>query len=248
MLHFLGLLRAWLIIDPLIVLSTALFGTWSIILSFFDRDGRRQHRTARAWGRSLLLIAGVRVQVEGGENLAPGQNYVLAANHLSYMDIPALLPHIPAEFRFMAKRSLWKTPFLGHHLEKAGHLPVDFENPRNSLKSMKEAAQTVAQRRISVLVFPEGGRSPGALRPFREGVAYIAIRARVPVVPIGIVGTREVVPMGSFHVRPGKVCIQIGPPIPTVGLAMHDRAAFTEQLFERVSSLMEQAWRQRAEM
>lgn len=248
MRYLLSLLRAWLIIDPLIVLSTALFGTWSIILSFFDRGGRRQHRTARAWGRSLLLVGGVRVRVEGAENLAPGQNYVLAANHLSYMDIPALLPHIPVEFRFMAKRSLWKTPFLGHHLEKAGHLPVDFDSPKNSLKTMREAALTVAQRKTSVLVFPEGGRSPGALRPFKEGVAYIAIRAGVPVVPIGIVGTREVVPMGSFHVRPGKVCIRIGSPIPTAGLVMHDRGAFTGQLFERVSCLMEQAWRDQAAM
>src|ERR1700689_3718433 len=90
-------------VDPLIILSTILCGLVSIGLSFFDKNGNRMLAVARFWARSLLRIARVRVTVEGAEHLAPNTTYVFAGNHLSYMDTPVLLTHIPVPFRFMAK-------------------------------------------------------------------------------------------------------------------------------------------------
>src|ERR1700690_233415 len=107
----LSAIRAILILDPLILLATALMGTISAVASFFDSSGRTQHRVARAWARMLLGIAGARVRVEGPQPLAPGSSYVIVANHLSFMDIPAILAHLPVEIRFLAKRSLFKAPF-----------------------------------------------------------------------------------------------------------------------------------------
>jgi 1-acyl-sn-glycerol-3-phosphate acyltransferase len=232
-----SLLWAALIRDPLIVLATVAMGTISLLTSLFDASGRAQHRVARVWGRMLLRIAGTRVRVEGLENIVPDGSYIFVSNHLSYMDTPLAIAHIPAQFRFLAKKSLFKVPFIGFHLQRAGHIPVAREDARASLRTMTEAARIVRERNVSLLVFPEGGRSPDKMREFKEGAAYIAIKAGVPAVPVGIVGTREVLPMDSLLVKPGQVTLRIGVPIPTAGLGGHDHRALTGQLRERVLEL-----------
>jgi 1-acyl-sn-glycerol-3-phosphate acyltransferase len=191
----------------------------------------------------VVRFAGARVRVEGLEHLVPGSSYVIVANHLSFMDIPVILAYLPVEIRFLAKRSLFKAPFIGYHLRRAGHLPVEREDVRASLKTMADAAQMIRSRGISVLIFPEGGRSPHAMREFREGAAYIAIKAGAPVVPVGLDGTRQILPMGSIHVEPGEVVLRIGQPIPTAGLKIRDRNALTEELRQRVTGLAGTAYR-----
>jgi len=239
----LSAIRAILILDPLILLATALMGTVSLMVSFFDSSRRTQHRVPRSWARMLLRIAGARVRGEGLERIAPGSSYVIVANHLSFMDIPVILAHMPVEIRFLAKRSLFKVPFIGYHLRRAGHLPVEREDVRASLKTMAEAAQMIRNRGISVLIFPEGGRSPHEMREFREGAAYIAIKAGAPAVPVGLDGTRQILAMGSLHMKPGGVVLRIGEPIRTDGLKIHDRHALTEELRRRVAELAGAAYR-----
>ncbi len=232
-------LRSLLFSTPLIVASTIVLGTMSLLASFFDRTGNTQHRLARVWGRILLAVSFIRVRCEALENLDPSATYVFVANHSSYMDIPALLTCLPYQFRFFAKKGLYKIPFLGTHLRRAGHLPVDRSSARNSLKSMTEGARIIAQRRVSVLLFPEGGRSPKGLRQFKEGAAYIAIKAGVPVVPIAIVGMRRLLPQGSIHLRSGIATIRIGEPIETGGFTVSDRAELNQRLYSEISRLLE---------
>jgi 1-acyl-sn-glycerol-3-phosphate acyltransferase len=223
-------LWSMIFVDPLIILSTIVFGLYSVAASFFDKSGRVMFATARAWARSLLRIARVRVTVEGLEHLDPHGIYVFAGNHLSYMDTPVLLSHLPLDFRFMAKRGLFQIPLLGTHLIQAGHIPVSLEEPRAALKTLSHAAAAIRQLHRSVLIFPEGGRSmDGVLQPFKEGAAYVAIKAGVPLVPVALVGTREVLAMGSatFHAMP--VTLRFGPPISTASLTLRDREAVTEQ-------------------
>ncbi len=213
-------------------------GTCSLIASAFDSSGNFPHRIARGWSRILLFVGGVRVQVDGIEKVSPEESCVIASNHLSLMDTPLVMAHIPLQFRFLAKTSLFKIPFIGHHLHRAGHIPIPREDARGSLKAMSEAARLIRERGVSALVFPEGGRSTGTLKEFKEGAAYIAIKAGVPVVPVAIQGTREVLPMGSVHVRPGKVRLRITDPIPTKDLTLRDREQLTQELRARISELM----------
>ncbi len=232
-------LRSLLFSTPLIVLATIVMGTLSILASLFDRTGNSQHRLARVWGRILLAVSFIRVRPEGLENLDPSATYVFVANHASYMDIPALLTCLPFQFRFFAKKGLYKIPFLGTHLRRAGHIPVDRSSARNSLKSMTEGARIIAARHVSVLLFPEGGRSPAGLRAFKEGAAYIAIKARVPAVPIAIVGMRRLLPQGSIHLRSGVATVRIGEPIATGGYTVSDRAELNQRLYAEISRLLE---------
>jgi 1-acyl-sn-glycerol-3-phosphate acyltransferase len=228
-------LRAVLFTAPLIILSTIFFGVISVAISFFDKTGDRQIRVARAWARSLLLVSGIRVTVEGLEYIRSDGSYVLASNHASYMDTPVVMASIPVQFRFLAKRGLFQIPLLGTHLGQAGHIPVPREDPRASVRTMQLAAETIVRRRISMLIFPEGGRSlDGVLQPFKEGAAYIAIRAGAPIVPLVLIGTHDVLPMHSSIVRPGRVALRILPPIATADLTLKDRGRLTEQLHELI--------------
>jgi 1-acyl-sn-glycerol-3-phosphate acyltransferase len=224
-------LRGAFFADPLIVLATILFGSLSLIVSFFDKTGSVQIRVARAWARSLLAVSGVRVRVHGLERISPGGSYVFVSNHLSYMDTPVMLAHIPVQFRFLAKRGLFQIPFLGQHLSRAGHIPVPREDPRAAVKTMQRAAEAIQQKKTSLLIFPEGGRShDGQLRQFKEGAAYIAIRAGVPIVPVAIIGTREVLPFGSGVVKSGVVELHILQPVETRSIALKERGQLTDRL------------------
>ncbi|HTT60735.1 MAG TPA: lysophospholipid acyltransferase family protein [Bryobacteraceae bacterium] len=234
---FLSRLRAYLLIDPLVVMATLVLGLASMLASTFDKRGRTQHAIARLWARTLLAVCGVRLRIEGLEKLQKNTAYVLVANHSSYIDTPVVLL-LPLQIRFFAKRGLFKIPLLGGHLRRAGHLPVVRENPRASLKSLTEGARLVRERGVSVILFPEGGRSPHGLREFKEGAAYLAIKAGVPVVPIGITGTRQVLPMGTVHVRPHPVTIRIGDPIATAGLKLDARGPLSQTLRCKVAELI----------
>lgn len=222
----------------MIIVLTVFFGTLSLIASLFDPSGRAQHKVAQIWARWLLAGAGIRAKVEGLENIKPGGSYVFAANHLSYIDTPLVIGFIPTQFRFLAKQGLWKVPFIGYHLQRAGHIPVPREDPRASLRTMAEAGRIIRERNVSVLIFPEGGRSPGEMEQFKEGAAYIAIKAGVPIVPVAIVGTREVLSMDTVLVRSGSVALRIGEPIATEGLNVHCRGELTAELRRRIVDLV----------
>jgi 1-acyl-sn-glycerol-3-phosphate acyltransferase len=230
-------LRALLFSAPAIVLATIVMASISLTCSLWDRAGVAQHRVARAWASMLLSLGFVHCEVHGIEKLDPRCSYVLVANHASYMDTPAVLSCVPLQFRFFAKKGLFSIPFMGWHLRRAGHLPVVRDDPRASIKAMSEGARMLAENGISLLLFPEGGRSKTGMRPFKEGAAYIAIRAGVPAVPIGLVSTRHVLPMHSALIRPGTVKIFVGDPIPTAGMKAQDRSRLNAMLQDRVAQM-----------
>lgn len=228
-------LRSGLIFAPLYGLATAGYGLVSMACSRFDATGARQHRVAQAWARMLLRLGGIRVEVEGLENLTPGPQ-VIICNHLSYMDVPVLFAVLPLQFRILAKQGLFKIPFLGGHLRRAQHLPVDQSNVRASMRSLHQAAAAVAAG-LPLFIFPEAGRSfSGAMQPFVPGAFFIAIQAQVPIVPIVLIGTYEILRPTTAHLRPGRARLLIGPPIPTTGLTRHDAPALAQQLHDQMAA------------
>jgi 1-acyl-sn-glycerol-3-phosphate acyltransferase len=234
-------IRSLFFTTPLILLATIVMGTLSMLASLFDGSGNSQHWLACVWARMLLAASLIRVRVEGLEKLDPKGSYVFVSNHSSLMDIPAILATLPNQFRFFAKLGLYSIPFLGTHLKRAGHLPVDRSNARNSLKSMSAGAKLITEGKISVLLFPEGGRAPEGLREFKEGAAYIAIKAGVPVVPLALAGMRKLLPMGSVHVRSGTVVLRVGDPISTENMKLGDRMELTLKLYSDIRHMLQSA-------
>ena len=186
----------------------------------------------------MLWHCGVKLEVEGAAKIAPGGSFVFVANHRSYLDSPIVLRGVMAQFRFLAANAIFYWPLIGFHLRRSGHLPVHYENPRASLKSMAAAARVIQQRGISILVFPEAGRTRGELEPFKDGAAYIAIKAGVPAVPVGILGSLEALPTGAVLIRPGVVKVRIGEPVPTLDMTLGDRTRLTQLLWVRVAELI----------
>ena len=156
--NFLSQLRAYLIYDPLIWSYTVILGTLSLLSSFFDSSGSVQHGFARLWARMILGTIGAQVTVEGLEKIDISKAHVYVVNHLSALDIPVLYASLPFQFRILAKRELFRYPFMGWHLRRSGQIPVVLDNPKASIRSLQMAVNAV-KHNMSLLVFPEGGRS-----------------------------------------------------------------------------------------
>ena len=226
-------------VAPLFILSTVVCGCISLVVMWFDPTGDTACRLGRIWSGSLCWFAGAKVEVEGLEKLNPRQNYIFCPNHLSYMDTPVILTNIKWNFRFLAKEELFEIPLMGTHLKQAGHVAVPLDDPRGSIKTLSKAAVNVQERGISLLIFPEGGRSEdGTLQEFKDGAAYLAIKAQVPVVPIALIGTREVLAMHSpvFHRHAVRLCV--GEPIPTAGLTIRDRETVTQAMKKQIEKML----------
>src|SRR5580704_14579829 len=233
-----AVLWSWIYVIPLIILSTACFGVVSFAISLFDRTPPRQLRVARAWARSLLRITGVKVTVEGLDRIQPGGNYVFVSNHVSYMDIPVVLANIPEQFLFLAKDGLFKIPLLGTHLKTAGHVLVPREDPRSAIRTLQHTAALLHDGR-STLVFPEGGRTAtGELQEFKDGAAFLAIRAQIPVVPLAMLGMRKILPIHALTFHRGNVTLRIGEPISTTGMTTHQRAELTALTRQKIARML----------
>jgi 1-acyl-sn-glycerol-3-phosphate acyltransferase len=217
--------RSLLITAPLIFLYTAIMGSLSVASSLIDSRGRVQHACSRIWARMILWTARVRVSVRGIENVKPDRPYVLCVNHQSHMDIPVVLAAFPFQFRFAAKKELFRYPFLGWHLRRSGHVPIDRENPRAAVKSLREAAETI-KHGTSILIFPEGGTSlDGSIRPFKGGGFLLATMSNADIVPVTIRGSRAILVPKTYHLHGGTVEIMIGEAIPSGGVSATELAS-----------------------
>jgi 1-acyl-sn-glycerol-3-phosphate acyltransferase len=220
-----------------VYLYTGIFGVAALVCSLFDRDGGMQHRIARLWARSCLKTVGIRVEVRGRERLQFPEAAVYAVNHLSAIDIPVLYAQLPGQFRIMAKKDLFRYPFLGWYLKRSGQIPIVLGDAHASLRSLNRGGDAL-RRGMPLVVFPEGGRSAsGQLQEFMGGAFYVAIRAQAPVVPVAIVGSFELLPMNSFHALPGVVGLNFGDPIPTTGMRPRDMDKLSAQVRQAIVGL-----------
>lgn len=215
---------------PLFFAGTAFFGTLSLTASLFEKNGRIQHRIAQVWAAASMRIALSPVTVVGEENLRRYPVAVYASNHLSYMDTPVLFSTLPFQFRILARQSLWKVPFIGWHLNRSGQIPVKTESRMTSISSLRPGVKAL-KGGMPLIVFPEGGRSrDGRLSAFMNGPAFMAIHARVPLVPMAIVGTYELLPMHTRHFYPQQVKLIVGEPIDTSSYTGKQVEELTERL------------------
>ena len=226
----------YLLLLPLIALSTTFFGCISLIVGIWDKSGRQQHFIANIWARTLLLISLSPVSLFGKEKLHEHETAVYASNHLSYYDTPVLFAKLPFQFRILAKQELWRVPFIGWYLNRSGQVPVDQSSARNAVASLNRGVATL-KHGLPLVIFPEGGRTAtGTTQPFVSGAAWMAIKAQVPLVPITLIGTYELLPIHIYHLNPRPITVIIGDPIPTTGLTTRDADALTKRLFETITN------------
>ena len=229
--------RTNLIQAPLFAVFTGAFGTLSLLVSLVDRKGNVQHRIARVWARALVWASGSKLEVSGAENLLRHPVAVYASNHTSYMDTPVIFAALPFQFRILARKELWRIPFIGWYLGRSGQIGIDTANPRATVSSLGAGAKALRSG-MPLFVFPEGGRtSDGALRPFLSGAAYLAIRAQVPLVPIALDGVYDLLPMHTRHFYPRELALVAGAPIETKGMTLRQADELTGQLRTAIEEL-----------
>src|SRR5580692_4685131 len=216
---------------PLFFFFTGVFGCMSLAASCLEEDGRWQHIIARRWARISLRIAGAPVTVIGRENLVPVAVYT--SNHTSFMDTPLVFSSLPFQFRILAKQSLWKWPFIGWHLNRSGQIPVDEDGSAGLNRAIR-----ALKAGMPLFIFPEGGRTKdGQMQTFMRGPAYIAIRARIPLVPMALIGTYELLPIHTHHFRPRPVKLVIGRPIDPSGFTIRQADELTARLRSEILDL-----------
>jgi 1-acyl-sn-glycerol-3-phosphate acyltransferase len=215
---------------PLFFLSTGFFGCLSLLASCVEKNGRMQHAIARRWASTVLWIAGARVTVIGREHLVPLAIYT--SNHTSFMDTPLVFSSLPFQFRILAKQSLWKWPFIGWHLNRSGQIAVDEESGGGSIAGLNRAIR-VLKGGMPLFIFPEDG----GMQAFMKGPAYMSIRARVPLVPMALIGTYELLPIHTHHFRPRPVKLVIGKSIDPAGYTIRQTDELTARLQREISLL-----------
>lgn len=222
-----------------IVLATLILGSLTLLVYPFDRKGRIGHRFAQWWGRIALLANRVHVRVEGLEKINGKGPFIFMSNHQGSYDIFALLGYLPFHFKWLAKKELFSIPFFGWTMSAAGYISLDRQGTRETVEAMNQAAQKIREG-MSVVIFPEGSRSPdGAIQPFKKGGFTLAMKSKVPIVPISIAGSREIMPKDRLTACPGEIRIRIGEPIETAAYSMKDRNVLMGQVDEIIKKNFE---------
>ncbi len=227
-------------------LSTAFWATVSVITSLFSGSGRLQHFCMKRWSKDNLWLSRARVQIEGLDNIDYEQPQLFVANHSGLHDILSLAAHLPIQFRWIAKKSLFKVPFMGWHMSRSGYIPIDRENPREAAKSIIEAAQVI-RGGVNAIAFPEGTRSrTGDLGQFRSGAFALALKTGVPLVPITLEGSYRVIMPKTLQVNPGAVIrIKIDKPIDLSAYGRTGKHRLMEDIFGIMNRNLEELRSQR---
>jgi len=231
-------LRSYLIIDPLIWLYTLVLGVLALPGGFLDRSGRRLHWFSYAWSWLIMKTIFSPVTVTGLDKIDISKPHVYAANHASALDIPVLYVNLPFQFRIAFKKELLSYPVVGWQLKRSGQICIDQQNPSHSISSIRAALKGL-KAGLPLVIFPEGGRTPdGEIKPFLPGAFFLAIKAQVDIVPVALVGTYELLPMNTYHIKCRPLEMRVGEPISTTGLTMRDM----ETLSAKVQKALEDVY------
>jgi 1-acyl-sn-glycerol-3-phosphate acyltransferase len=223
------------VVVPLFLLFTIVISA-IFLLVMAIRLRRIGEGIIQMWAHLFLLMAPVRWEVEGTENVVPGDQYFFLANHLSNFDIPLLFRAIPTPIRFLAKKELYKIPVLAQALHVAGMVKIDRGAGARSYTAINEGVAQAKESGYSIIVFPEGTRSrDGTMGAFKKGAFRMAITTGLAIVPVTLHGTWEVWPPGSKVFHRGRARVVIHPPIETAHLDIPDAAGLRDQTYEIIN-------------
>ena len=228
-------LRSYFFFDPLIWLYTVILGVISIPFGYVRNRERILHDFSAFWARLIMSTISSPVKVTGLDKIDTTRPLVYAVNHASALDIPVLYACLPFQFRIVFKKELLSYPIIGWHLRRSGQICINQQNTIASLGSVRSALKSLKQG-MPLVIFPEGGRTDtGRIKSFMPGAFFLAIKAQVDIVPVALVGTYELLPMNTYHIKCRPLEMRVGKPISTAGLKGHD----IEVLSAKVEKAME---------
>jgi 1-acyl-sn-glycerol-3-phosphate acyltransferase len=229
---------AWLIFLPVVVCLTLLFSILTVIFATLINPDFASRVFAVNWAKIAAWLTPIRVEVEGGEHAERTRSYVVASNHQSMYDILVVYGWLRLDLKWVMKKELRKIPGIGIGCEKAGHIFIERRNPKQASQAISKALSKLGEG-IGILFFPEGTRSlDGRLLPFKKGAFRTAIDQQLPILPVTVVGTRDILPAKSLKLFPGTARMVIHPAIETAGLTVDDLQDLMDRTREVISSAM----------
>jgi 1-acyl-sn-glycerol-3-phosphate acyltransferase len=211
-------LYVFLILIPLVIVLSLIFGCLAALFAVLVNPHFASRVVGVTWARSLAWLTPMTVTVSGSEHTDPSRRYVVVSNHQSMYDILAIYGWLTLDLKWVMKKELRKVPGIGIGCEKVGHIFIDRKNPKAAKKALEEALSRLGDG-IGILFFPEGTRSTsGKLLPFKKGAFRTAIEQQLPVLPVTVVGTREVLPNQTITPFPGKAKLVVHPCLETEGM------------------------------
>ena len=227
-----------------LLIMTPVFGLMVIIgvlLGAEDREGSIHYKAPRWWAALTVRMAGIRIRLHNAERMQTGSPRIYVSNHVSWFDVLALAAVVPRS-KFIGKAELFRIPIFGRAARAAGMIAIERENRKSAFGSYRLAADRI-RAGASVVVFPEGTRGRTyALRQFKKGPFVLAVAAGVPIVPTIVHGTLEVMPRGTFRVRPGIVDIHFLEAIDAEGLTYEDRNRLSRAAWDRMAAAMRELY------
>ena len=234
---WLSRLRSYFILDPLVWVYTLAMGVLALPGGLFDRDGKRLHWFSRTWSWLIMKTILSPVKVTGLDKIDTSKPHVYAVNHASALDIPVLYVYLPFQFRIVFKKELLSYPIVGWQLKRSGQVCIDQQKPANSIAAIRSAVKSL-KAGMPLVIYPEGGRTPdGEIKPFLPGAFFLAIKAQVDIVPVALVGTYELLPMDTYHIKSRPLEMRVGEPISTAGLTMRDMDAVSSKVQKALEDL-----------
>jgi 1-acyl-sn-glycerol-3-phosphate acyltransferase len=206
----------------------------AVVFAYITPDENVIHRVANIWAKMLLTLTNIRVEIIGAENVLMERPQIFMANHQSDFDIFIVLAHLHGQFRWIVKKELFNIPLFGKAMRNAGYIEIDRQSRERAMMSLEEAARKIREGK-SVMSFPEGTRSKdGKIKPFKQGMFYLAIKSGVPIVPISIIGAGEIMPKRSLVIKPGKIIMVIDRPVDVSGYSIETR----QDLIDRIQNII----------
>ena len=215
-------LYVWLVFFPLVAVLTVVFSTCTIIAATLVNPHFASRVFAVTWAKLCAWATPISVEVEGGEYAERHRSYIVASNHQSMYDILVIYGWLALDLKWVMKAELRKIPAIGIGCEKAGHIFVERRNHQQAARAINEALDRLGDG-IGILFFPEGTRSlDGQLLPFKKGAFHTAIEQQIPILPVTVTGTRQILPAKTLSLFPGRAKMVIHPAIETAGLSHDD--------------------------
>ncbi len=212
-LHLLYQPYKWLVFGPLLVISTCFFVGLGVIIIFLFDDTVANRTAGVWWSRFNSFITPMQVTVIGRENITKRQSYVVVSNHQSLYDIFVLFGWLGIDLKWVIKKELSRMPVFGYATRKGGNILIDRSNPEEAYTSLQEARDKITNG-TSIIMLPEGTRSrTGQLGEFKKGAFWLAKQLNLPVLPITIVNTRNILPPKSLDLLPGHAIMRIHEPV-----------------------------------
>ena len=228
----------YLVFAPVVGVVTTVQASLALFLSLVISPRSASRLSAVPWARILALATPMRVRVEGRENIDPQQSYVLVSNHQSQFDIFLLYGWLGVDFKWVMKQELRTVPGIGMACDRLGHIFIDRSNHTAAMATLEEAKKKIVNG-TSVMFFPEGTRSrDGKLMQFKKGAFRMALDLGLPILPLTVTGTRNVLPAGTSDLMPGSARLIIHPPIPVEGSTAADCSHLSDQVRKVIASAL----------